>query len=216
LFCGGGQVNISTVIEKLNGRQPSIFGFEELRKYAVLLPLIEVENETHILFEVRSMNLRRQPGEICFPGGKIEQEESQKQCAIRETSEELGIIESHISDVIPLDFMLNAANNIIYPFVGRIKNPEEIKPNKSEVGEIFTVPLSFFQRTKPDIFKIHFQIVPEEGFPFDLITDGENYKWQTRHMDEHFYQYNGKVIWGLTAKILIHFLSLLDYDESGK
>src|SRR3954462_9405452 len=109
-------MEISKVIEKLAGRQPEILGHEQLLKYAVLLPLIEIENETHILFEVRSMNLRRQPGEICFPGGKIEQEESQKQCAVRETSEELGIIESDISDVIPLDFMLNAANNIIYPF----------------------------------------------------------------------------------------------------
>ena len=144
-------MNISTVIEKLNSRHPSILGFEELRKYAVLLPLMEIENETHILFEVRSMNLRRQPGEICFPGGKIEQEETQKQCAIRETSEELGIFESNITDVIPLASMLNAANNIIYPFVGRIENPEEIKPNKSEVGEVFTVPLSFFQSTKPEI-----------------------------------------------------------------
>lgn len=208
----GDQVNISSVIEKLNGRHPSIFGYEDLFKYAVLLPLIEIENETHILFEVRSMSLRRQPGEICFPGGKIEQEESQKQCAIRETSEELGIIESDITDVIPLDFMLNAASNIIYPFVGRIKNPEAINPNESEVGEIFTVPLSFFQSTKPEIYKIHFQIVPEAGFPFDLIPGGENYRWQTRYMDEHFYQYKGKVIWGLTAKILIHFLSLLDND----
>ena len=209
-------MNISTVIEKLNRRHPSILGFEELRKYAVLLPLMEAENETHILFEVRSMNLRRQPGEICFPGGKIEQEESQKQCAIRETSEELGIFESNITDVIPLAPMLNAATNIIYPFVGRIKNPEEINPNKSEVGEVFTVPLSFFQRTKPEIYKIHFQIIPEEGFPFDLITGGENYKWQTRHVDEYFYQYDGKVIWGLTAKILTHFLSLLDNDENEK
>ncbi|MCQ6274152.1 CoA pyrophosphatase [Bacillus sp. V3B] len=205
-------MNISKVIEKLNGRQSSILGYEELLKYAVLLPLIEVENETHILFEVRSMSLRRQPGEICFPGGKLEQAESQKQCAIRETSEELGIVESAITDVIPLDFMLNASSNIIYPFVGRVINPERINPNKSEVEEIFTVPLSFFQSTKPKIHKIYFQIVPEEGFPFELITGGENYKWQTRHTNEHFYQYNGKVIWGLTAKILIHFLSLLDND----
>lgn len=205
-------MEISRVIAKLNSRQPSILGYEDSLKFAVLLPLIEVENETHILFEVRSMNLRRQPGEICLPGGKIEQEETQKQCAVRETSEELGILESDIIDVLPLDFMLNASSNIIYPFVGRIINPERINPNKSEVGEVFTVPLSFFQSTKPKTYKIHFQIVPEEGFPFDLISGGENYKWQTRHMDEHFYQYNGKVIWGLTARILIHFLSLLDND----
>ena len=52
------------------------------------------------------MNLRRQPGEICFPGGKVEQDDvDQNQCAIRETSEELGIRESDIENVMPLDYM---------------------------------------------------------------------------------------------------------------
>ena len=101
-------MEISKVIEKLAGRQPEILGHEQLLKYAVLLPLIEVQNETHILFEVRSMSLRRQPGEICFPGGKVDPEDlDQKQCAIRETSEELGINKEDIADVIPLDFMLS-------------------------------------------------------------------------------------------------------------
>ena len=68
-------MEISKVIEKLAGRQPEILGHEQLLKYAVLLPLIEVHNETHILFEVRSMSLRRQPGEICFPGGKVDPED---------------------------------------------------------------------------------------------------------------------------------------------
>jgi peroxisomal coenzyme A diphosphatase NUDT7 len=203
-------MKLSSIIGKLKGRQPSILGYHELQKYAVLLPLIEVENETHILFEVRSLNLRRQPGEICFPGGKIEQDDlDPSQCAIRETSEELGIDISQIEGVIPLDFMLNVANNLIYPFVGKINNPDIITPNQFEVGEVFTVPLSYFLQTEPEVHKINFQITPEKGFPFDLLIGGENYKWQTRSIDEYFYQYEGKVIWGLTAKILVHFLSLL-------
>jgi len=210
-------MNIIKVIEKLKGREPSILGHELLLKYAVLLPLIEVQNETHILFEVRSMSLRRQPGEICFPGGKIDLEDfDQRQCAIRETSEELGINEDDIHDVIPLDFMLNTANNIIYPFIGTITKPEQISPNLSEVGEVFSVPLSYFRKTKPKIYKINFQIEPEVDFPFDLIMGGENYQWQIRHMDEYFYQYDGKVIWGLTARILAHFLDLLDLENEIK
>ncbi len=207
-------MNITKVIEKLKGRDPSILGKAELLKYSVLLPLVEVENETHILFEVRSMNLRRQPGEICFPGGRIDESDAdQRQCAIRETSEELGIDESSIEDIIPLDFMLNASSNIIYPFVGRITKPEQINPNVSEVGEIFTVPLSFFRETKPEVYKIYYQVIPEEGFPLHLIPGGENYKWTLRHLDEYFYQYKGKVIWGLTARVLHHFLELLEGEE---
>ena len=207
-------MEISKVIEKLTGRQPGILGHNKLLKYAVLLPLVEVQNETHILFEVRSMSLRRQPGEICFPGGKVDPDDlDQQQCAIRETSEELGINKEDIVNVIPLDYMLLSTHNIIYPFIGTITTPEQIKPNLSEVGEVFTVPLSYFRKTKPRIHKVNFQIVPEEGFPFDLIIGGENYQWQKRPMEEYFYQYDGKVIWGLTARILAHFLELLDLEK---
>jgi peroxisomal coenzyme A diphosphatase NUDT7 len=207
-------MEISKVIEKLAGRQPEILGHNQLLKYAVLLPLIEVQNETHVLFEVRSMSLRRQPGEICFPGGKVDLDDlDEKQCAIRETSEELGINKEDIADVIPLDYMLLSTHNIIYPFIGTITKPKQIQPNLSEVGEVFTVPLSYFRKTKPRIHKINFQIVPEEGFPFDLIIGGENYQWQQRSVEEYFYQYDGKVIWGLTARILAHFLELLDLEK---
>jgi peroxisomal coenzyme A diphosphatase NUDT7 len=207
---GGKHMELSKVLKKINGHTPDILGHKELKKYAVLLPLIEMNNETHILFEVRSMNLRRQPGEICFPGGRIEDDDlDQGQCAIRETSEELGISELDIENVMPLDFMINTASNIIYPYVGTIKNPEKMTPNPMEVGEVFTVPLSFFLNTKPEVYKIHYNIVPEENFPLDLLIGGENYNWQSYHSDEYFYQYDGKVIWGLTAKILVHFLSIL-------
>ncbi len=201
------------MIAKLKGRKLSILGQTELVKYSVLIPLVEVGNETHILFEVRSLNLRRQPGEICFPGGRIDENDvDQRHCAIRETSEELGIEASSIKDVIPLGFTINASSNIIYPFVGRIINPEEMIPNTSEVGEVFTVPLSFFRETKPEVYKIYYQVIPEEGFPLHLIPGGENYKWGQRHLDEYFYQYNGRVIWGLTARVLYNFLELLEGD----
>ena len=53
------------------------------------------------------------------------------------------------------------------------------------------------------------EIPPTYGAPFDLIIGGENYNWQVRHMEEYFYQYEGRVIWGLTARILSHFLELV-------
>lgn len=207
---GGDKMNATNVITKLKDHQPSILGKENYRKYAVLLPLIEKNNETHILFEVRSMKLRSQPGDICFPGGKIDKEDpDQRHCAIRETSEELGISEDHIEDVIPLDYIITDNGRIIYPFVGRITQPEQITPNKDEVEETFTVPLSYFLKTKPKKYKVYFQVVPEENFPFSLIAGGENYNWREHQIDELFYEYDEKAIWGLTAKILTHFIALL-------
>jgi peroxisomal coenzyme A diphosphatase NUDT7 len=203
-------MNINQITKTLLGRTPSIMGHEQFIKFAILLPLVEVNNEVHILFEVRSLTMRRQPGEVCFPGGRIEKGEDPQKAAVRETSEELGIHESEIIDVFPLDYMVSAFGTIIYPFAGRISDLSKIIPNEAEVGEVFTVPLSFFKKNQPDSYKINFQVEPEDGFPFDLIIGGENYNWQTRKMDEYFYRANGKVIWGLTAKVLTHFIELME------
>lgn len=85
-----------------------------------------------------------------------------------------------------------------------------MKPNPSEVAEFFTVPISFLMNTEPDRFKIHFEVKPEKNFPFHLISGGENYNWQTRQTEELFYHYDGKVIWGLTARVLKHFLEVIN------
>ncbi|KKE79267.1 CoA pyrophosphatase [Bacilli bacterium] len=203
-------MDINQMIQKLKNREPSILGEEHFFKSAVLLPLVEVNQELHILFEVRSMNLRRQPGDICFPGGRIDEEDqTPMHCAVRETTEELGIKNTDIVDVFPLDYVVADMGRIIYPYVGRIKNPEEIVPNKDEVGEVFTIPLDYLLENEPDVYKVHFEVKPADDFPFDLIIGGENYQWQMRHMNEMFYQYDGRVVWGLTAKILYHFISLV-------
>ncbi|PLT35687.1 CoA pyrophosphatase [Bacillus sp. V5-8f] len=203
-------MEIDTVVSKIKGHTPTILGSESFSKYAVLLPLIRKEDGIHIIFEVRSLTLRRQPGEICFPGGKIDpQDKHEKGAAIRETIEELGIDRDDISNVYPIDYMISPFGMIIYPYVGFINTPESIKTNPAEVGEIFTVPLSFFLENDPKVHHINFRAEPEENFPFDLIAGGENYNWQTRKMEEYFYLYEDRVIWGLTARILAHFVEIL-------
>ncbi|SET53508.1 NUDIX domain-containing protein [Oceanobacillus limi] len=203
-------MDIETILSRLKNREPSILGYEELKKSAVLLPLVEVNRETHVLFEVRSMKLRSQPGDICFPGGRIDKKDmSPKHCAVRETTEELGIDKGMIKDILPLDYIVSDFGRIIYPFVGRITNPNMIIPNEAEVGEVFTVPLHYFMHTPPESYKVNFQVIPEENFPYELIVGGKDYNWQVRHIHELFYKYEDRVIWGLTAKILTHFLDLV-------
>jgi peroxisomal coenzyme A diphosphatase NUDT7 len=203
-------MQLEQLLNKLKNRTPGILGSNEFSKFAVLLPLIEKEDGLHVLFEVRAFDLRRQPGEICFPGGKIERTDKNEQhTAIRETTEELGIHSEHIKNVYPLDYMVSPYGTIIYPYVGTIQDPSSMKPNPSEVAEIFTVPLTYLKNTKPDRYKVHFEVKPEENFPFHLIAGGENYNWQTHQMEELFYHYEGKVIWGLTARVLEHFLEVI-------
>lgn len=206
-------MNIQEIFHKLHHRTPSVMGHEHFKKSSVIIPLVDKEGETHILFEVRSMQMRSQPGDICFPGGRVDpSDKSPSDCAVRETMEELGLSEQDITDPIPLDYIVNDLGRIIYPFVGRVISPDKIDPNPAEVDHTFTVPLSFFMETEPDRYKVHLQIKPEDNFPYHLIVGGENYDWRMRHIEELFYQYNGKTIWGLTAKILTHFIELIDTE----
>ena len=200
--------------ERLSGRTPTILGSKHYTKFAVLLPIVERDSEPHILFEVRAYHLRRQPGEICFPGGKIdEHDEGAMAAAIRETSEELGIVKELIKDVFPLDYLITPFGTVIYPFVGYVSAANHIKPNRDEVADIFYIPLSFFLQTKPEVHYVSFQARPSDHFPFEKIPGGENYNWQTRAIEELFYYYGDKVIWGLTARILNHFIELIQQEE---
>ncbi|MFD1362873.1 NUDIX hydrolase [Lentibacillus salinarum] len=203
-------MDLESIMKKIKQHTPSVLGHEQLTKSAVLLPLIQKENELHVLFEVRAKSMRRQPGEICFPGGRIDmQDKGPREAAIRETTEELGISDEMISDVFPLDYLVTPFGMIIYTYAGLISTRAPFQPNPAEVGELFTVPLTFFLETEPVIHHVNLQVQPEASFPFELIPGGENYNWRTRQMDEYFYIYDENVIWGLTARILAHFVAMI-------
>ncbi|RAZ81491.1 NUDIX hydrolase [Planococcus halotolerans] len=199
-----------SLVSKVKDRIPEVLGNKDFSKFAILLPMIEKDGEVHILFEVRSHQMRSQPGDICFPGGRIDkQDDSEKDTAIRETMEELGIERQQISEVFPLDYIVSPFGMIVYSFAGIIDPDVEFRPNPPEVDSLFTVPLSFFLEKDPKVYRVNFDIQPEESFPYDLIAGGENYNWRTRQVDEYFYIYEDKVIWGLTAKILTHFMEII-------
>lgn len=198
------------ILEKIKAHDPAVLGSKDFSKYAILLPLLERNGEIHIVFEVRAHTLRRQPGEICFPGGRIDAGDATPQAAaLRETKEELGILAEEISAVYPLDYMVSPFGMIIYAFAGSIDAGADFKPNPAEVDSLFSVPLSFFLETRPEIYYMNFNIQPEENFPYDLIEGGQDYSFQPRQMEEYFYLYEDKVIWGLTARILAHFMEII-------
>src|SRR5690625_1047278 len=142
---GVDKLNANDILSKLSNRKPTMMDEDKYRKYAVLVPLVEIDNNIHLLFEVRSLKMRSQPGDICFPGGRIDEEDaSEEQCAIRETTEELGIDSSVINHVQPLDYIVANDGRIIYPFTARLSSIDSMHLNKAEVSEEFTVPLPSF------------------------------------------------------------------------
>ena len=102
----------------LNDREPTLM--DAPARYAVLVPLVEQAGQLHLLYEVRAATLRRQPGEVCFPGGRIEGAETPEQCALRETREELGISPDKIQLLGRLDFIAHRANFIMYPILAQL------------------------------------------------------------------------------------------------
>ena len=121
------------------------------RRFAVLIPLVEAPDGLRLLFEVRAAGLR-QGGEVCFPGGRAEQDESALDCALRETREELSIPREEIRVLGMTDYLLHQRGFLLQPVVGLVSpvGMAALSPSPAEVAEVFTPPLSFFRnRTTP-------------------------------------------------------------------
>ena len=188
---------------------PYINGWEKFKRASVTIPLVKYNNSLHILFEVRAKTLRTQPNEVCFPGGKIENDENPLNTAIRETCEEIGICEDKIKVISPLDIFVSPFNTIIHPYLVFIEDINNMKINVEEVEKVFFVPLDFLLNTNVNTFINKVNISPDDNFPYDLIPKKHNYKFSTGSYEVPFYIYNEYVIWGITAKILLNFLSYL-------
>ena len=194
----------------LSGREPGLM--DAPGRYAVLVPLVEQEGELKILYEVRSAMLRRQPGEVCFPGGKIDGDETPEQCALRETWEELGIPAHRITLLGRLDFIAHRANFIMYPILARVDAEAllHMNPNPAEVGETFLVPVEHLRTHPPQEYTYSLTPHTPEDFPYDLIGIPRDYKWQGGWENVPVYPWEGRVIWGLTGRITRHLMKEME------
>ena len=129
------------MLEKLRGRRPTLIDMESYRRSAVVIPLIETENGYEVLFEVRAIGLKHQPGEICFPGGGCDRGEMPEAAALREICEELLLSSDQVLLEAPMDIFVSPFNMVIYPYLGTLKSYEGTY-SRDEVLEIFTVPLT--------------------------------------------------------------------------
>lgn len=190
-------------------RQPGIIGADRCKQYSVLIPLLREDGSIYILFEKRSRNLRRQPGEICFPGGKLEPEETHLECAIREAMEELNIHIEQINVIGTGDVYISPFNMMIHPFIGEITDYHDTF-SMDEVEEIIKVPLDFFRKHHPEIFVGKLINEPAEDFPYEWIPGGIEYPWSKGTHEVLFYRYHSWTIWGMTAHIVRSVVNLID------
>lgn len=197
--------------EQLRNNQELFIGESTAFRSAVLIPLVQVEGQWCVLFEVRSSTMRSQPGDICFPGGRIDPtDESPLFAALRETHEELGVNPDTVEVLGPLSPYIASPSFVVYPFAGIVDYKELIRSyNKHEVEEVFTVPLHYLLSHEPYMHPVMVNLSPDSNFPYDKIRNGANYQWRGRTMEEWFFEYGPYTIWGLTARILKHFIEVI-------
>lgn len=200
---------LDKLMKPLIENQPLFIGEETAFRSAVLIPLVQVNEEWHILFEVRSFTMRKQPGDISFPGGRIDSTDPDPlAAALRETHEELGIDPETVTNVQKLSPYIASPTFVVYPFVGVIEYSQIIDGyNKDEVEEVFTVPIEWLLNYEPEMHLVSVKPTPAPDFPYEKIANGTQYQWGTRAIEEWFYDYGNYTIWGLTARILKHFIA---------
>ncbi len=157
---------------------------------AVLVPILFREGAYHILFTKRTEIVKYHKGQISFPGGAFEEKDANLlNTALRESTEEIGIKPDDIDVLGELDDTLTQTSNfVITPFVATIAEIKSLKFNPLEIEEMLEVPIPALL----DKSRLHQTIESFGG------EDGIAYT----------YSYQGKVIWGATAKILNQFLDI--------
>jgi 8-oxo-dGTP pyrophosphatase MutT (NUDIX family) len=158
---------------------------------AVLVPLIERDGDLSVLFTRRAAHLVNHPGQISFPGGRMEIEDDGDRvvCALRETEEEIGLGRDRVTVIGRLDEYVTGTGFAITPVVGWTIAPDGLEPDPSEVAEIFEVPLAF-------------------------LLDPANRARRTRDIGGQRRSYweiawGDRLIWGATAGILVNLSNVL-------
>ena len=188
---------------------------KEHRFYSVLILLVEREGKMHVLLEKRAAHIS-QPGEICFPGGRIDAGEPPQAAALRECNEEIGIPTGEIKVLAQGDTLYGQADFTIYSFIAEISEESygRIKIERDEVEELYLIPLSYFVENEPEFYRERYETNIRE-FPYDKVGIPPDYEWRRGTMRIPIYEYDGIVIWGVTAQFLNRMSSKLREEAHG-
>ncbi|XP_049928742.1 peroxisomal coenzyme A diphosphatase NUDT7 [Epinephelus moara] len=160
-----------------------------LPKASVLIPLFVKNGELCTLMTLRSQELKRSAGEVCFPGGKRDpSDRDDVDTALREAEEEIGLPPDDVQVVCRLVPIVSKGGLLVTPVVGFINESFCPHPNPAEVSAVFTVPLDFFTSDKD-----HYATQWADGMK------GKQHSFYFVDPDSGS-QYH---IWGLTAMIAI-------------
>jgi len=162
----------------------------KVTRAAVLIPLLLKSDGLSVLLTQRTNHLRDHAGQISFPGGRMDPEDSgPHETALRESKEEVGLERERVEIIGHLPEYLTVSGYSVTPIVGLVKPQAEYVLDEFEVADIFEVPLQF-------------------------LMDPANHQirvWQSEQGGRSFYAmpYQDRFIWGATAGMLRNLYHLL-------
>ena len=188
--------HIRAALDRIGGLETFAAPYGRVRA-AVLIPLFEEHGETRVVLTRRSASMRSHRGEVSFPGGRIEVDETPVQAALREAEEEVGLDPATadvLGELAPLATMSSSSS--ITPYVGVLPGRPVLRPNPAEVELAFDVALA------------------------DLLADGvfREERWDFPDGADRpvfFFDLPADLIWGATARILHELLALVVTERAG-
>ncbi|MDX5361078.1 MAG: CoA pyrophosphatase [Alphaproteobacteria bacterium] len=159
------------------------FAPDSLRDAAVLVPVVERAHGATVILTRRTDHLPSHAGQIAFPGGKVDPEDTDAvDAALREAEEEVGLARAHVEVAGLLDFYVTGTGFRVTPVLGFVDPGVRLVPNPHEVAEVFEAPLDFLMNPRN-----------HERHARD---------WQGERREYYAMPWQGYYIWGATAGML--------------
>lgn len=163
--------------------------FEDSRPSAVLIALYDGPHGAEVVLTKRSKRLSNHRGEISFPGGRMDENESPVETALREAHEEVGLDPDLVTVCGELGHLNTlVSRSYIVPVVARLEGRPTLRPSPAEVDRVLFVPLADLVRA--DTHREERWGKPPDDFPI------------------HFFELDDETVWGATGRMLYQLLCL--------